>query len=798
MVSTVHPRFDASIVRLFHGDPKPEGPGRKVRPVDDLRRRRYEGREQPYPLGSYGIVEHAPELDRRRTVRRVGLALPDDPRQRAAGDRREVERGRATRLGRSSSKQTATSGCDSTERHSGPGAPMRAFAWTFVSAAFDGERVRLEQRPLRRFPGDPAEVVVEHEATAGPSPTGEPLLLGAGLNGKLDAPRLERGGAVVAAWDFSLDIGSDRIRDVSGNGHDGRLVNMPMRAVTGHNWTGREIDWRNAPEEYGAVFFHDDDLEDAGWEPSFELTVPDDLPSGVYAAWLRADDDEEWIPFFVRPPRGESRSPIAFLAPTLSYLAYANEHAAEGNPVAVTDFVLSDYYQPEDHLAIDVPLLGLYDKHRDGVGCCYSSRLRPVVNMRPHYHLPLIRSAHQFPADLHLVDWLEEKDFDVDVVTDEDLHDEGIELLQPVPRRRDRQPSRVLDGADAREPRRLPRAGRPRHVSRRQRLLLGDLGRSGAAARRSKCAVDGAEPGPGAAQPGEDYHSTTGEPGGLWRDRGFAPQRLVGVGMAAQGFDRALPFEREAGADDPRAAWIFDGVPEGPIGDTGLVMGGAAGLEVDRLDHALGTPPHALLLATARGFSDSYQHVVEEVASSDSRQGGTVSPLRARRHDLLRAPERGRRLLGELDLLVRLALAQRLRQRRLADHRERAAPLRRAGAGRRRSRLPERHWRGEPAREQHPARLARAVLLPALGAARAGGHEWPLGARVPPAVGARALPVVRFVADDDPPGARPAGAGRADRAAQGPGDLRLESRPRSWLLQSSGGFFQEEVERGAG
>jgi N,N-dimethylformamidase len=127
--------------------------------------------------------------------------------------------------------------------------------------------------------------------------------------------------------------------------------------------------------------------------------------------------------------------------------------------------------------------------------------------------------------------------------------------------------------------------------------------------------------------PGEDFHSTTGEPGGLWRDRGFPPQRLVGVGMATQGFDRAVPFEREAGADDPRAAWIFDGVPDGPIGDSGLVMGGAAGLEVDRFDHALGTPPHALLLATARGFSDSYQHVVEEVESSDSRQGGTVSPF---------------------------------------------------------------------------------------------------------------------------------------------------------------------------
>jgi len=97
--------------------------------------------------------------------------------------------------------------------------------------------------------------------------------------------------------------------------------------------------------------------------------------------------------------------------------------------------------------------------------------------------------------------------------------------------------------------------------------------------------------------------------------------------MATQGFDRALPFEREGGSRDRRASWIFEGVVEGPIGDHGLVMGGAAGLEVDRLDFALGTPPHALLVASATGFSDSYQHVVEEVESSDSKQGGNVSPF---------------------------------------------------------------------------------------------------------------------------------------------------------------------------
>jgi N,N-dimethylformamidase len=401
---------------------------------------------------------------------------------------------------------------------------------------------------------------------------------------------------------------------------------MPMRAMTGRSWRGVEIDFRKAPEEYGAIFFHDDDLEDAGWEPDFELRVPDDAPSGVYAAWLRSDDGaEEWLPFFVRPPRGQATAKIAFLAPTLSYLAYANEHSAIDNPVALADYNLWDYMQPEDHHAMATPLLGLYDHHRDGVGVCYSSRLRPVVNMRPHYHIPLIRSAHQFPADLHLVDWLHEKAFDVDVITDEDLHEEGRALLDRyrvvlTGSHPEYWTARMLDALEAY----LDDGGRL--------MYLGGNGFYWATsidpARPHVIEVRRGRRGTGTwrGEPGEDFHSTTGEPGGLWRDRGRPPQRLVGVGMASQGFDYGLPYQREPGSADPRGAWILDGVDAGPIGDHGLVMGGAGALEVDRLDFALGTPPHALLLASVSGFSDSYQHVVEEVPSSDSKQGGTVSP----------------------------------------------------------------------------------------------------------------------------------------------------------------------------
>ena len=38
----------------------------------------------------------------------------------------------------------------------------------------------------------------------------------------------------------------------------------------------------------------------------------------------RADDDEWHVTFFVRPPRGTATSKLAFLASTVTYMAYSN------------------------------------------------------------------------------------------------------------------------------------------------------------------------------------------------------------------------------------------------------------------------------------------------------------------------------------------------------------------------------------------------------------------------------------------------------------------------------------------
>jgi N,N-dimethylformamidase len=453
------------------------------------------------------------------------------------------------------------------------------------------------------------------------------------FNGKIEAPHLFGGpgpnAPLLAAWDFGRDISSATVTDISGNGLHGRTVNLPIRAVTGRNWTGRETNFALAPSEYGAIHFHDDDLEDARWDVDFELEVHDGLRSGVYAAVLRAETGGvDRVPFFVRPPRGKATAAIALLVPTLSYIAYANEHNSWLNPIPATPGIeeMLGRVGPADRYAAENRLLSIYERHSDGNGTCYSSRLRPIVNMRPGYVMPLLDGPHQFPADLELVAWLDVKEHEYDVVTDEDLHAEGAPLLAPyrvvlTGSHPEYWTGSMLDALEAY----LDSGGRLMYLGgngfywvtsidpERPHVLEVRRGHAGTRV--------------WASAPGETHHASTGELGGLWRHRGRPPQRLAGVGFTAQGFDASLPYRRETGSFDLRAAFAFEGIADdGPIGGFGSVLGGAGGFEIDRLDYELGTPPHALCLASATGFSDAYQGVVEEILTADSKQGGTVNP----------------------------------------------------------------------------------------------------------------------------------------------------------------------------
>src|SRR5207253_2000943 len=114
--------------------------------------------------------------------------------------------------------------------------------------------------------------------------------------------------------------------------------------------------------------------------------------------------------------------------------AYANErlqHTVDlGQPGVIGRTIQPD---PTDAYLAEHPELGLsvYDNHTDGSGSFYSTRLRPILNMRPRYRMWLLGAPRGLSADLYLVDWLETKQFLYDIITDEDLHRDGANLVHP-------------------------------------------------------------------------------------------------------------------------------------------------------------------------------------------------------------------------------------------------------------------------------------------------------------------------------------------------------------------------------
>jgi N,N-dimethylformamidase len=106
----------------------------------------------------------------------------------------------------------------------------------------------------------------------------------------------------------------------------------------------------------------------------------------------------------------------------------------------------------------------------------------------------------------------------------------------------------------------------------------------------------------------------TGERGGLWRNRGRAPQKLFGVGFTTEGMDRSSGYEVLSDFADPRAVFITEGLRDATVlGEHGLVGGGAAGHECDRYDLTLGTGRH----------SDNYPIAAEDIYFPFDGVGGT-------------------------------------------------------------------------------------------------------------------------------------------------------------------------------
>ncbi|MFO1056201.1 MAG: DUF6605 domain-containing protein [Dongiaceae bacterium] len=668
----------AQLVRLAHGDENPEGPGFVERPVGSPIDREWPVRKQHIQKGNFlRVADPQGRLAASGPVTLHAYIYPTRP-----------EAGRQVILGRWSIDGISgfALGINQTGRLEfwvGDGSGGDAIAaevrlvpriWYFVAASYDpasGTATLYQEAVVNRYnsllsrivPYDYRSHVSQALRVRPATPADAGFVIGAatdrnqargtffsqcysgkidrcGVQGQaLDRAALDRirAGArpdpagVLADWDTTAGYSEhgigDRVLDTGPHQLHADGYNRPVRALTGWNWSGRNDCFRLAPQEYGGIELHADALIDCGWEPTFALTVPGELPSGVYAIKLTAGDAEEYTPFFVRP--AAPKAAICFLVPTASYLAYANAGIAFDAALDQAITASTPIFQE-----IDIEVyknghefgLSTYDSHDDGAGVCYSSYRRPIFNFRPKYRQPGIGATWQFPADLSIIAWLDAMKYEYEVLTDEDLHREGAAALKPYrvvinATHNEYYSERMMDATEdyLAEGGRLLNLGANTHYwcvgFRDEEPWVMEVRKLEAGSRAWQ------------ARPGEHYLASTGERSGLWRHRGRPPQKLIGVGFTSEGMDQSVPYRRMPDSYHRSVAWIFDGIAGEVFGDAGLGLGGAAGIEIDRYELALGTPPHARILASSEPFTDNYPLVQEEIFFMTPGLGGSQHPL---------------------------------------------------------------------------------------------------------------------------------------------------------------------------
>lgn len=368
----------------------------------------------------------------------------------------------------------------------------------------------------------------------------------------------------------------------------------------------RPVQLRNTPAsgmpgpygELDALHCHSDDVTDAEWPVGIQIGLPDDAPSGIYAVRLRSARGIDRIPLVVRQA-GIPHAQALLILPTMTYLAYANEmQPSPDNYLAKWAYrarpgALDRWLERHPEFGYSV-----YDRHADGSGVNYSSLRRPIPNIRPDYLHWLSGEPRHLGADLFISNWLDRSGITYDVACDHDLDEQGIELLAPY--------SVILTGSHPEYSTGRMLDALESYLKRSGKLMY--LGGNGFYWVTSTSTSDpttievrrGPRGYPWRSEERASIHAFDGQSGGLWADNGRPQRQLVGVTFIAMGLEEPAPGYHANSGLPEEYSWVFEGVDGDVIGTQGLLMGGAAGHEIDCV---IDKQDGIVLLASSTGHS---------------------------------------------------------------------------------------------------------------------------------------------------------------------------------------------------
>ena len=623
----------ARLVRVISGDPNPEGPGLRTDDLSAVFDISFDGLHQPVALGSHALIPRAPARPPDGACTWTVLAWSQAPGpSRAVLSERDDAVAVTLLYGRAGAEAELVWPGGSLRLATGLPATPHGWCRLWLSVHPATGRVTLGQRTLRGL-----QAVATGAAPGVALPAGGAVLIAAAnpgaperhYTGRLENPAILDGSveawsdplvlpalSPLAIWDFAEGIDGLAVTDAGPQGCHGTLVNLPTRGVAGARWSGAEQFWRHAPQDYAAIHFHDDDLKDCGWAPSFTFDVPNDLASGSYALHLTTAGGEDWLPFYVLPKR-EGRSPASPSSPPPSPIRPTPTTPA-ATPMPTTT-PASPPGAPTRTTPTRCPSFAhsTYNRHATAAacasprGCGRSSTCGRASS--PSTTRAARACATTPPTPISWPGWTPRT---------------PPSTSSPTRISTTRAP-RCWPPIASCSPAAIPATTRrPRSTRCSTSSITADgspvsavRASTGASRGRRRCRMSSRCAAPRAASaPGRPSRANTTT---------CSMAAMAGCGGATGGRRNCWPGSasrhREASSPpitagcrcryEPRFSWMFEGVETDILGDRGLSGGGAAGYEMDRADISLGTPADAVILARSEQPPASLVTVPEELLS---------------------------------------------------------------------------------------------------------------------------------------------------------------------------------------